>query len=542
MKRDAIGPSPPMPSAMLTTQDIRRRQRILEAAIVQLAERGLATTLLEDAAEAAGCSPAQAQVFFGRDEELVLGLYARLAADLEARVSELPDGSLAERFRSIMLAKLSLVAPYREALASLLAALLNPKHELSVLSTESGIIRSRVMGVFSAVVLGARDGHKVNTQQTVRSLYAMHLALMLLWTQDGSQDAKATRAAIDLVRDLLSLSGRLAWLPGAGSAFERFDEIAAPLIEPSPDSAQAAVSRKILEQLFHHRRLETAGSCAERPCEQCFALHLPRVLRFVSANEPIHFLLPAFPAKSPSPKKVLGRLPDMAEELALRFLDQVCDEIKELHSPGARITICSDGRVFSDLVGVTDQDVTDYGQEMERIRDRIATTSLDWFRMEDLFETSEHSVMREQLIRHYAEPLAAIRQRVNDHDQHRLLFNGIQRFLFEDRVAIETDKSRTQVRNQCKELTYLVMQRSDAWGRLLSDCFPGALRLSIHPQMPHAEKIGIRLGEASDAWITPWHGVAVERAGKFRLMRLSEAEKLGAKVVNRFGRPSHLQV
>src|SRR5215831_16193880 len=345
---------------MLNSEDIRRRQRILEAAVAQLAERGLSPTMLEDAAAAAGCSLGQAKVFFGRDEELVLGLYARLAADLEARVSELPDQNLAERFRSIMLAKLTLVAPYREAVASLLAALLDPKHELSVLSTESGIIRSRVMGVFAAVVLGARDRSKVNPTQTVRTLYAMYLGLMLLWTQDRTEGATATRAAIDLARDLLSLSGRLAWLPGMGSSFERFDEIAAPLIEPAPDPEQAALSRKILELLFHHRRLETADACADRPCQQCFALHLPRVLRFVSTHAPIHFLLPAFPAKSPSPKKVLGRLPDMAEELALRFLDNVCDEIKQIYPPGARITICSDGRVFSDLVGVTDQDVTDY--------------------------------------------------------------------------------------------------------------------------------------------------------------------------------------
>src|SRR5262249_20673361 len=202
---------------MLNTADIRRRQRILEAAVALLAERGLTTTLLDDAAAAAGCSLAQAKVFFGRDEELVLGLYARLAADLEARVSDIPEGTLADRFRNIMLAKLALVAPYREALASLLAALLNPNHELSVLSTQSGVIRSRVMGVFSAVVLGSRDAQKLNTQQIVRSLYALHLALLLLWTQDRSDEAKATRAAIDLTRELLSLSGRLAWLPGAGS-------------------------------------------------------------------------------------------------------------------------------------------------------------------------------------------------------------------------------------------------------------------------------------------------------------------------------------
>ena len=123
-----------------------------------------------------------------------------------------------------------------------------------------------------------------------------------------------------------------------------------------------------------------------------------------------------------------------------------------------------------------------------------------------------------------------------------MLFNGIQRFLFEDRVAIETGKSRTQVRNECKARTYLVIQRSDAWGRLLSDCFPAALRLSIHPQVPHSEKIGILLGEAEDTWLTPWHGVAVRNEGNFRLMRRHEAEALGARVVEHAGRPSYYQI
>ena len=35
------------------------------------------------------------------------------------------------------------------------------------------------------------------------------------------------------------------------------------------------------------------------------------------------------------------------------------------YPPGARITICSDGRVFSDLVGVCDKDVTNYGIEIK---------------------------------------------------------------------------------------------------------------------------------------------------------------------------------
>ena len=523
--------------------DRRTRQRLLEAAITLLADRGLSGELLEDASRMAGCSIDRARVFFQRDEDLVLALYARLAAELEARVAELPNGDLADRFRSIMLAKLALVAPYRQALAALLATLLDPRHELGALSPQTEIIRNRVMGVFSAVVLGSRDRQKVNSAGSTRSLYGLHLALMLLWTLDQTKESLSTRAAIDLICDLLSLSGRLSWLPNFKKSLAKLDEIAAPLIEPAPDALVTELSLRVLGILFRHRRLQSnAGSCAANPCEQCLALHLPKVRRFVAAGEVIHFLLPAFPAKSPSPKKVLGRLPDMAEELALQYLEQICHEIKELYPPGARITICSDGRVFSDLVGVLDEDVTSYGQEIDCLRKRIGATSLDLFRMEDLFEINDHERMREQLRLHYADTLESIQSRVQTYEHHKTLFNGIQRFLFEDRVAIETEKSRTQVRNECKQRTYQVIQRSDAWGRLLSDCFPASLRLSIHPQSPHSEKIGILMGDADDTWLTPWHGVAVRRNGKFRLMQRHEAESLGGRVVMALGRPSYYQV
>jgi pyoverdine/dityrosine biosynthesis protein Dit1 len=335
----------------------------------------------------------------------------------------------------------------------------------------------------------------------------------------------------------------LSWLPNLKNSLGKLDEIAAAFVEPEPDAQLTELSIKVLRQLFRHRRLQTnAGDCAAKPCEQCFALHLAKVRRFVRAAEPIHFLLPAFPAKSPSPKKVLGKLPDMAEELALKFLEHICDEIKEIYPPGVRITICSDGRVFSDLVGVSDQDVSEYGKKIDELRQRIRANSLDLFGMEDLFEIADHARMREQLCLNYADTLAAIENRTHNFEHHQALFNGIQRFLFEDRIAIEPEKSRTQVRNECKQRTYMVIQRSDAWGRLLSDCFPAALRLSIHPQGPHSEKIGILLGEASDTWLTPWHGVAVKRNGNFLLMPRHEAEALGARVITVEGHPSYYQI
>lgn len=528
----------------LNTADRRTRQRVLEAAVLLLAQRGLSGTLLKDAAALAGCPLERAETFFHRDEDVVLALYARLASEFEERVLELPEGGdLSARFRAAMLIKLALVAPYRDALAALLATLLDPRHELGALSPQTELIRSRVMGVFSAVVLGASDRRKMAAPAQARSLYGAHLALMLLWTQDQTPDALATRTALDLVCDLLSISRRLSWLPRFKNTFDKLDAISAPLVEPAADASQTELSTNILRQLFRHRRLlAEAGTCAENPCERCLTLHLPKVRRFVIADEPVHLLLPSFPAKSPNPKKVLGRLPDMAEEIALGFLEGVCEEIKSIYPPGARITICSDGRVFSDLVGVSDADVTEYGQELTVMLERIGARSLDTFSMEDLFDIADHGLMRDHLCTHYADSLAAIEGRIHTSDHHRALFNGIQRFLFEDRVALEAGKSRTRVRNECRELAHRVIQRSDAWGRLLSDCFPTALRLSIHPQSAHSDKIGILLGDADDVWLTPWHGVAVKQQERFKLMRRHEAEALGARLVEREARPSHYRL
>ncbi|HZJ45675.1 MAG TPA: isocyanide synthase family protein [Pyrinomonadaceae bacterium] len=523
--------------------DRRTRQRVLEAAFGLIAQRGLSGELLKDSAALTGYPLDRAKVFFRRDEDLVISFYARLAAELESRISEIPEGDVAARFKAAMLFKFEIVNPHRKALASLLATLLDPRHELGALSPQTQIVRTRVMSVFHAVVAGATNARKTSNPKLVSSLYAAHLCLMLLWSQDQTQDFGATRAALDLVCDVLSLSDKLAWLPNMDKTFGKLDAISTQFVEPEPDLELTKLSTEILTTLFRHRRLQaTAGACIDKPCAQCLAIHLPKVRRSIAAGEPVHFLLPAFPAKSPNPTKVLGQLPDMAEEIALTFLERVCGEIKDLYSPGAQITICSDGRVFSDLVGVSDASVSDYAAELKLLMQRIGSRSLDLFGMEDLFDTQDHSAMRDQLVLHYAEPLKNIQGRIHSYEHHRTLFNGIQRFLFEDRLAIETDKSRNQVRNECKDLAYQVIQRSDGWSRLLNDCFPTALRLSIHPQAPHSEKIGILLGEANDTWLTPWHGVAVNQQGKFILMRRHEAEAAGAEIVERDGRPSHFQI
>src|SRR5688572_15697119 len=119
---------------------------------------------------------------------------------------------------------------------------------------------------------------------------------------------------------------------------------------------EARLAHGILRVIFARRRLSGADCSPSGACDACYALHHETVARRVRQGLPLQMVLPAFPAKSPNLRKVLGPLPDKAEELALAYLQGVCDRVRAIYAPGARLTICSDGRVFSDLVGVSDED------------------------------------------------------------------------------------------------------------------------------------------------------------------------------------------
>lgn len=70
--------------------------------------------------------------------------------------------------------------------------------------------------------------------------------------------------------------------------------------------------------------------------------------QFVTAGTPVKACLPAFPFKSANKVyKVLGTLPDKAEELALERLNSMCTRIQDVYPPGAKVTIISDGITYN---------------------------------------------------------------------------------------------------------------------------------------------------------------------------------------------------
>lgn len=308
------------------------------------------------------------------------------------------------------------------------------------------------------------------------------------------------------------------------------------------------LAKRILVEVLNYRRVSEAHlSCDSKTCQKCLEPHLSKVVLSVKNNQPVTFVLPAFPGKSPNPAKVIGPLPDMAEQQALEFLQQLCERIKLYYAPGARIILASDGRVFSDVIGIYDENVTAYQKEILRMIQSLDLQFISTFNLEEMYGGLSFDQMRSQLMQQYGEPLSVLSESVRrgksieasvDDIEANRLYMGITRFLFEDALVPGQVRSRTSIQKEARLRAYEVIQRSKAWSELIEREFPYAVRLSIHPQSCGSKKIGIRLIEP-DNWQTPWHGVAVQVDGHYILMKRAHAEALGASLVMRFGRASH---
>ncbi|MCO8307360.1 L-tyrosine/L-tryptophan isonitrile synthase family protein [Streptomyces sp. RKCA744] len=306
-----------------------------------------------------------------------------------------------------------------------------------------------------------------------------------------------------------------------------------PLTTAPPTAPATGVSTAILNLLLPHRRTtDPAPATAE-----AFPHQLRRIARFVRDGAPVVFTLPGFPCKSPNPAKVLGHLPDQGERLSLGFLNTLCTEIGRIYPPGARLIICSDGHVFGDLIRVPDEHIDAYADELRAVMDRWDLGRLSVFDLRDVLGDLPHDARRAHVHERYAPTLEALRAEVRAGDPARALYRGITRFLFED--TADHAGTRSALQRDCRRRAYGVIQRSRAWGGLIAEHHPHAVRLSIHPQPAGAAKFGIRLLDAPDAWTTPWHSAALHRAdGTWTLLPRSQAARRG-RLVRADGRPSH---
>ncbi|KAK1714026.1 Pyoverdine/dityrosine biosynthesis protein-domain-containing protein [Colletotrichum lupini] len=241
---------------------------------------------------------------------------------------------------------------------------------------------------------------------------------------------------------------------------------------------------------------------------------------FVTADKPIDMCLPAFPFKSANKAyKVLGFLPDKAEELALQRLNTICLRIRDIYSPGARITIISDGLVYNDLLCIPDRDTWAYGEALRAMAVKKGFGRINFSCLKELLQfplpeqTSEivyvanATNLRRYLLNKYGKEDLDIDYEIATQPDTLMAYCGYRRFLESDLQHIfPTGKNRSHnsFKREIKFLAKEMMIRGYAFAGAIKAAFPNHLRLSIHHSTGE-NKVSLSLLHTETGYTTPWH-------------------------------------
>jgi pyoverdine/dityrosine biosynthesis protein Dit1 len=239
---------------------------------------------------------------------------------------------------------------------------------------------------------------------------------------------------------------------------------------------------------------------------------------------PLHIVLIGFPPKSTNDqKKVLSKLPDMAERYGLLYLHGLLKKIKQIYPFGTALTIISDGVVFNDVIGISDTDLKAYEGAL-----KLLSADLEGIRM----------ITSDDLQQQRFKSLEHVRDAINQCEPteetfHKLLKTDTKMrdsyALMQQRIALELDHPKGQklLQNEAlQDVSRRMLVRSKRFGSFLkrNSIIPSnALHFCVHYQSHTSQKFGVKLSPTSV--ITPWHGVLVlEGNGTWRIVHRQDID------------------
>lgn len=262
----------------------------------------------------------------------------------------------------------------------------------------------------------------------------------------------------------------------------------------------------------------------------------------IKARQPIEMLLPGFPHKNPNRRKTLSSLPDLAEKMVLSRLEEFCAQVSEIYSPpgyqaGCRITIFSDGRVWGDLLGVSEKEILDYGIALRNMLPPDSPYIL--FENLDSYLTIESGEVAGSILERDFRPKSSVHL-----DDYNEIFDRFSRLIREDRLW-KNNQSEIEITHLCSDFAKIMMSRHAAFRQLIKSVYHDVVRLSVHEGNCAGPQFSIRLFAEPENRALPYHcAIVLDGNGNgARAMQYEQAMKLpcGVDVVYEDGQPWCLQ-
>ncbi|PNP78552.1 hypothetical protein FNYG_08100 [Fusarium nygamai] len=305
------------------------------------------------------------------------------------------------------------------------------------------------------------------------------------------------------------------------------------------DKAQRILD--VLETYGRHIQPDGEGNCKWLGRERCFA----HVAQHVKDQRPVRMILPSFPWKSINRvEKVIGALPDLGEELALERLNALCVDIGKVYEHGAEIHIATDGLVFNDVVGISDDDTWEYSVALMDMAAKKGFTGIKLLRVMDILGYTDGkspltkdqylslvNKSRAELESQFGNPDKDIRHMIETDKDTLMTYRGFIRFLETDLrhspVAAHA-RSGHHYRRIVKEVAMKMMMRAESFTKIIQAKCPNYVRLSIHPSSGTVKlsvPLLIEKNNPKGFPRTPWHSsIAVGLDGSYRAVHSKNVE------------------
>ena len=202
-----------------TAKAQKTKEAILKVSLQLFGEKGYAGTTMRDIAKRAGVSVGSAYYYFQSKEEMILEVFIRSQQEAEIRNRETcqKTRNFKERFSDLQFHRLGLLAEHRELFVVLTQAGVDPKHPLSPFSAETASLREAAIGLIGEVVEGSDLKVSASLRPYLpRLFWFFHMAVILFWSLDGSENQTRTRRLVAIGLDLMTPLFGLTLLPLAG--------------------------------------------------------------------------------------------------------------------------------------------------------------------------------------------------------------------------------------------------------------------------------------------------------------------------------------
>ena len=180
------------------------RRQILETALALFRERGFERTTIRDIAAGAGLSLGAAYYYFNSKEAIVGAYYNYVQEEHLTRSREAfsAGGSLRDRLRAALHAKIDIVQKDRELLRALFRYGGDPEHPLSWFGPATREQRQLSVNLFAEALAGERLPDDVRDAAPTL-LWTLHMGILLYFLYDASPGQRRTRRLIDAAVDFV---------------------------------------------------------------------------------------------------------------------------------------------------------------------------------------------------------------------------------------------------------------------------------------------------------------------------------------------------